>query len=167
MEEISLFFKWAEQNVVGLLFCSIALNMIVLLLLLTATTSMNKYRNLLQGADGKDLETLLLNLVNKANHTFDKQSKIEEQLNNIQVIGEKHLQNWSLIRFQAFQNTGGDQSFAFAMLDAMGDGIVMSSIFGREEARVYCKPVNHGSSTYPLSQEEKEAIQKALGGVAK
>jgi hypothetical protein len=167
MEEISLFFKWVEQNVVSLLFCSILLNVIVLLLFLTAITSMNKYRSLLQGAEGKDLETLLLDLLKKTNNTFDKQGKIEEQLNNIQVIGEKHLQNWSLVRFQAFQNTGGDQSFAFAMLDAMGDGIVMSSIFGREEARVYCKPVNHGSSTYPLSEEEKEAIQKALGGAAK
>ena len=53
------------------------------------------------------------------------------------------------------------------MLDALGDGIVMSSIFGREEARVYCKPVQKGSSNYPLSDEEKEAIDKAIGGAPK
>ena len=112
---------------------------------------------------GKNLEQLLLNLCDKTDLVYTKQAKIEEQLTNNLVQEEKHFQNWSLVRFQAFANTGGDQSFALAILDALGDGIVMSSIFGREEARVYCKPVQKGSSTYPLSAEEKDTISKALG----
>ena len=167
MEELLVFSKWLGQNSVGILLCSICLNILVLILFLAANIKLKKYRNLLKGTEGKDLETLLLELLGKTNAVFNKQMKIEERLTDNQILEEKHLQNWSLVRFQAFQNTGGDQSFAFAMMDALGDGIVMSSIFGREEARVYCKPIQHGSSNYPLSEEEKEAIQKATGGAKK
>jgi Protein of unknown function (DUF4446) len=167
MEEILGFSKWLGQNSVGILMCSIGLNLLVLILFLTANIKLKKYRNLLKGTEGKDLETLLLGLLEKTDAVYNKQMNIEERFTSNQILEDKHLQNWSLVRFQAFQNTGGDQSFAFAMLDALGDGIVMSSIFGREEARVYCKPIQRGSSNYPLSEEEKEAIQKALGGVKK
>lgn len=167
MEEMLVISKWLGQNAVGILLCSIGLNVLVLILFSAGNIKLRKYRNLLKGTEGKDLETLLLDLLGKTSAVYNKQVKIEERLTNNQILEEKHLQNWSLVRFQAFQNTGGNQSFAFAMLDALGDGIVMSSIFGREEARVYCKPVQCGSSTYPLSEEEKEAIQKALGGTKK
>lgn len=167
MNEMILFNKWLEQNV-GLVFLvSIGFNILIFVLFVTANVKLKKYRTLLQESEGTDLEQLLLNLLEKTEVVRNKQNKIEEQLTNNQILEEKHLQNWSLVRFQAFQNTGGDQSFAFAVLDALGDGIVMSSIFGREEARVYCKPVQRGKSTYPLSEEEKEAIEKALGNVKK
>lgn len=167
MNEMILFNKWLEQNV-GLVFLvSIGFNILIFVLFVTANVKLKKYRTLLQESEGADLEQLLLNLLEKTEVVRNKQNKIEEQLTNNQILEEKHLQNWSLVRFQAFQNTGGDQSFAFAVLDALGDGIVMSSIFGREEARVYCKPVQRGKSTYPLSEEEKEAIEKALGNVKK
>jgi hypothetical protein len=164
MEELLAIGNWMRQNIEGILIFSIGLNLLVILLFAIANSKLKKYRLLLQGTEGKDIESLLLDLLEKTNAVYQKQNKIDERLTNNQISGERHLQNWSLVRFQAFQNTGGDQSFAFAILDALGDGIVMSSIFGREEARVYCKPVQHGSSNYPLSEEEKEAIQKALGG---
>jgi hypothetical protein len=165
--EMLAFSKWLGQNSVGIMLCSIGLNVLVVILFFTANIKLKKYRNLLQGAEGKDLEKLMLDLLEKTDTIYQKQTKIDERLTSNQILEERHMQSWSLVRFQAFQNTGGDQSFAFAMLDALGDGIVMSSIFGREEARVYCKPVQRGASNYPLSEEEKEAIQKALGGTSK
>jgi hypothetical protein len=167
MEEMLAVSKWLGQNSIGILLFCIGLNILVVILFMTANIKLKKYSNLLKGTEGKDLETLLLDLLEKTSAVQNKQAKIEERLTNNQIMEEKHMQSWSLVRFQAFQNTGGDQSFAFALLDALGDGIVMSSIFGREEARVYCKPVQRGSSNYPLSEEEKEAIQKALGGTKK
>lgn len=67
-----------------------------------------------------------------------------------------------LIRFRAFEDVGSDLSFAIALLNQEGDGIVLSSIHSRAEARVYAKPVKQGESTYPLSEEEKEVIKKAM-----
>ena len=68
-----------------------------------------------------------------------------------------------VVRFNAFQNTGGDLSFAVALLTGKQDGVVFSSIYGREESRFYVKPISAGSSAYQLSAEEWEAIQQAVG----
>ena len=57
---------------------------------------------------------------------------------------------------------GGKQSFALALLDCKGDGVVLSSLYGREESRVYAKPVKGGLSEYTLSKEEEAAVQQAL-----
>ncbi len=159
--------NWLEQNLLLISLISIGLNILVFILFLRANLRLKKYRTLLINSEGSDLEHLLLSLLDKTDIVFKKQEKIEEQIINNQILEEKHLQNWNLVRFQAFQNTGGDQSFALALLDALGDGVVMSSIFGREEARVYCKPVQGGTSSYPLSDEEKEAILKATGKAKK
>jgi hypothetical protein len=167
MSEVTLFNNWLAQNMMVIFLSIIGLNVILIVLFLGAHFTLKKYQNLLKRAEGKDLEPLLLELLEKTNAVFRKQQQIEERLTNNQILAERHFQNWSLVRFQAFENTGGDQSFAFAMLDALGDGIVMSSIFGREEARVYCKPVQKGSSNYPLSDEEKQAIDKAISATPK
>lgn len=75
------------------------------------------------------------------------------------------VQHVGMIRFDAFEDMGGELSFAVAMLDAQGAGLVLSSINGRSETRIYAKPVEHGSSKVNLSSEEEEAIRRALGAV--
>ena len=65
------------------------------------------------------------------------------------------------MRFNPFSDTGGDQSFSIALLDGAGDGLVISSLFGRSETRVFAKPVQGGQSKYTLTDEEQEAIQLA------
>lgn len=75
------------------------------------------------------------------------------------------IQHVGLVRFDAFEDMGGKLSFAAALLDAEGTGIVMCSINGRNETRIYAKPVERGMSQITLSDEESEAIRRALGGV--
>ena len=70
----------------------------------------------------------------------------------------------AVVRFNAFPNTGGEQSFALALLDAEGNGAVVTTLAGREESRTYAKPIVGGSSPYLLSEEEREAIRRALTG---
>jgi len=69
-----------------------------------------------------------------------------------------------LIRYDAFEDVGGRLSFSCAMLDDHGDGVVVTSINGRQDTRVYAKPVARGQSAYNLSTEEEEAIRQALAG---
>ena len=75
------------------------------------------------------------------------------------------LQRVGVVRFDAFEDLGGMLSFAVAMLDQEGSGVVLSSINGRNETRIYAKPVEHGGSRINLSGEEEEAIRRALGAV--
>ena len=66
------------------------------------------------------------------------------------------------VRFRAFEDMGGDLSYAVALLDANNDGVIFSSIFAREDSRSYIKPIKNGSSDYPLSDEEKDVLKEAM-----
>lgn len=155
--------QWIENHLLVITILFIVITCLNFALVITVIQKLKKYRTLLRGNEGKDLETVLLGLSDKIASTASDTHNLLADLANQKIKAAQHFQNWSLIRFKAFENTGGDQSFALALLDEMGNGFVISSIFGREESRVYCKSVQAGVSNYPLSQEEKEAIQKALG----
>ena len=68
----------------------------------------------------------------------------------------------ALLRYDAFEDVGGRLSFSCAMLDDHGTGVVLTSINGRQDTRVYAKPIAEGASSYNLSPEEEEAIRQAL-----
>ena len=71
------------------------------------------------------------------------------------------LKHVGLIRYRAYENTGGDQSFALAILDDARNGVVLSGLHGRDGDRVFAKPVQAGLSSYALSPEEQSAIAQA------
>ncbi|HEY4767363.1 MAG TPA: DUF4446 family protein, partial [Candidatus Limnocylindria bacterium] len=76
------------------------------------------------------------------------------------------LQHVGLVRFNPFEDTGSDQSFAIALLDGRRDGIVISSLHGRGQTRVFAKPVEGGESRHSLSDEEAQAIRIASEGAS-
>ena len=79
-----------------------------------------------------------------------------------QVQIEGSVRRVGVLRYDAFEDVGGRLSFSCALLDDHGTGVVLTSINGRQETRVYAKPVTAGQSTYNLSREEEEAIKQAL-----
>ena len=72
------------------------------------------------------------------------------------------LRKIGVVRFNPFQDSGGDQSFAIALLDESGTGLIISSLHGRAETRIFAKQVTDGRSTHALSDEEQQAIRAAL-----
>ena len=72
------------------------------------------------------------------------------------------LRGVGIVRFNPFQDSGGDQSFAIALLDQRGTGLIISSLHGRAETRIFAKQVTEGRSTHALSDEEQQAIRAAL-----
>ncbi|MCK4470529.1 MAG: DUF4446 family protein, partial [Anaerolineae bacterium] len=71
------------------------------------------------------------------------------------------VQGVGLVRFRAFQDTGGDQSFALALADGEGNGVVISALYGRGATRIYAKPVQGWLSPRTLSEEEEQALAEA------
>ncbi|HEY4477319.1 MAG TPA: DUF4446 family protein [Candidatus Paceibacterota bacterium] len=71
------------------------------------------------------------------------------------------VQKVGMVRFNPFSDTGGDQSFAIALLDGQNNGIVMSSLYVQGHPMVYAKPIEKGESRYVLTDEEKKALLKA------
>lgn len=70
----------------------------------------------------------------------------------------------AVIRYDAFNETSGRQSSSVALLDDRGDGVILSAILQREQARVYAKPVVRGEATLDLSPEERAAMDEANAG---
>lgn len=90
-------------------------------------------------------------------------NKISKELEDLKEKNQFNIQKVGIIRFNPFKEVGSDQSFSLALLNANDSGAVITSLYTREENRVYGKPVVNGKSEYILSEEEKEAIERAKG----
>jgi len=86
---------------------------------------------------------------------------VSKELEALKKKSDFFIQKIGIIRYNPFSNVGSDQSFSLALLDADNNGIVITSLFSQEGNRVYGKPVKNGGSEYSLSNEEKQAIEKA------
>jgi hypothetical protein len=73
------------------------------------------------------------------------------------------IRHVGLVRFSPFHDTGGDQSFALALLDGQKSGVVVTGLHARTDSRLYAKPIQHGQSSYSLTPEEREAMEIAVG----
>ncbi len=72
------------------------------------------------------------------------------------------VSNTSVVRYDAYENTGGQQSASFAFLDANRSGTVVTAIQGRDYARIYVKELDRGKASLALSPEEAEAVERAM-----
>ena len=95
---------------------------------------------------------------------FDKKlSALKESLEKIENEGLGHIQRVEFLRYNPYDETGGDQSFTIALLDYKGSGFVLTSLHARSGTRVFAKPILDGKSgKYKLSKEEDEVLKKAL-----
>jgi hypothetical protein len=80
----------------------------------------------------------------------------------LEATGKRAFQRVGLVRFNPFEDTGGNQSFALALLDGHGNGVVLSSLHARTGTRVYAKTLTGGRAEATLSSEETEALNRAL-----
>lgn len=112
-----------------------------------------------------ELKTILQEHIERVGVVQIKLNDLEKMLSHMQQEGLRHIQKTGIVRFNPFQDTGGDQSFVLALLDAENNGLVISSLHSRERTRIYAKPVRDGQAgEYPFSDEEKEAIRRAQNG---
>ncbi|MFZ5626098.1 MAG: DUF4446 family protein [Bacillota bacterium] len=119
-------------------------------------------KKFLQSAEGRDLVGYLQQLAERLDSLEKQVNELKEKQIKQQITLTRCLQNKAVVRFNAFEDTGSDLSFAVALLDERGDGVVLSSLYGRQDCRTYAKPLKNGQSRYPLTDEEKEAIALAL-----
>lgn len=121
-----------------------------------------KINLLLGGKKTKNLEDVILNQLQKIKKQEADIINLSGQVKKLEDISEKTFQKISMIRFNPFSDMGGNQSFVIALLDNRNNGLVISSLFIKEGNRIYAKSIKNGQSDYPLSNEEKEALEKAM-----
>jgi len=109
----------------------------------------------LGGGESRDiLQELALTLsgLDRANRMMDK------DITQLYTLLAGCVQKFAVVRYNAFQNVGSDQSFSIALLDSEDSGVVISGIYGRDSSTTYAKPIKSGYSDYVLTEEEEDAI---------
>jgi Protein of unknown function (DUF4446) len=117
--------------------------------------------SLTRGEDGRSLEALLEAHLDKVHDLGHEVDKVRARTTVLEVNGRRAFQRVGLVRYNPFEETGGNQSFALALLDAAGNGWILSSLHARTGTRVYAKAITAGQSDAGLSAEETAAIAQA------
>lgn len=123
----------------------------------------NRYKKFMSKlGNSKNLEEDLENFMYKVDRVEKQNAEITNFCKNLDEDISKCIQKVGIVRYSAFKDTGSDLSFAIALLDEKNNGIVFNGIYSREMSNIYAKPVESGNSKYTLSNEEVEAIEKAV-----
>jgi uncharacterized protein DUF4446 len=138
---------------------------VALVLLLLCWTTLRRVRagqNVLLGGGSRDLVDFAVSL----------QARVDELNRSVDALGAKvervdarvdgTVSRTAIVRYDAYENSGGHQSASVALLDASRTGVVLSAIQGRDYARIYVKEVDRGRASIALSPEEQEAVDRAM-----
>jgi hypothetical protein len=123
-----------------------------------------QYEHLMTGTSGGSLEALLHDHVSVVRATASRMEVVDGLAQRLERAGQAHLQHLGMVRFNPFQDTGGDQSFAIALADGNGNGLVFTSLHSRDVTRAYAKPLQEWRSSHSLMDEEQQAIALARNG---
>lgn len=118
-----------------------------------------KYEFFTQG-DNVNWDELLTKTLTEVRAAKAEMQALEENQQAMREQMKGCVQKVKLMRYNAFADTGSDLSYSLSLLDENNNGVVLSSIYGREDNRTYAKPIENGKSTYNLSDEEKRYCRK-------
>ena len=113
------------------------------------------------GKKAKDLEETIAILENDIVILKKSKEATEKELIEVGKKLRKSIRGLETIRFNPFPDQGSNQSFAIGMLNEDNDGVVISSLYSRERMSIFAKPIKEGKSAYELTEEEREALDKA------
>lgn len=120
-----------------------------------------RWRDLLDDTSARRLEELLYDHLKERIKLQDEVVELKKRILDLEERAQTSKRYVGLVRYDAFADVGGSQSFALAVFDERGDGFVTTSLVGRNDCRVYCKSLAGGRSPHALSQEEERAIREA------
>ncbi|MCS7185953.1 MAG: DUF4446 family protein [Armatimonadetes bacterium] len=154
--------NWQVPLILGFAALLLFLTIWVLALSLKLNRLMRLLNRLMPEGYEHSLDQLLEQLLIKQEENRTLLASMEARLEKLQFLLQGCLQRVGLVRFDAFEDVAGQQSFSVALLDNQGNGVVITSLFGRNESRCYAKPVIQGNSPHRLSEEEMAAIRQAM-----
>lgn len=147
--------------VVGLIAVVLALTVVCVILARRTRNLDARLRGITRGAEGRSLEAVLDAHLEKVVATARELDDVAARTAILEGAQRRAFQRVGLVRYNPFEETGGNQSFALALLDAAGDGWVLSSLHARAGTRVYAKAIRAGRSDSGMSSEETAAIAQA------
>ena len=120
-------------------------------------------QRLLLGGGRKDLVDFSVSLQGRIDDLHRAVDEIAAGLARVDRRVDGTVMNSSIVRYDAYEDTGGHQSASLALLDSARTGVVLTAIQGRDYARIYLKELERGRASVALSPEEQEAVERAMG----
>ncbi len=140
----------------------VVLVVVVVLLWRHVSELERRLASLTSAGDGRSLESTLHATLDKVAALSTGVDQLRSRATVMEAVQRRAIQRSGLVRYNPFEDTGGNQSFAVALLDDHGDGVVVSSLHARQNTRVYAKAISGGRSEAALSDEEAEALRMAM-----
>lgn len=161
--EIILNFIKTDNFYIGL----IVLIFILLILYITNIIKLSKLRKsyyifMKKIGNGQNIQETLEKYIDKLDEIKKENIELKNYCKQLDNTIAGCIQKVGLVRYSAFKDTGSDLSFTLALLNEENTGVVLNGIYSREMSNIYSKPVEKGESSYTLSDEEKQAINKAI-----
>jgi hypothetical protein len=116
----------------------------------------------LQGSGGGDLVDFAVSLQARVDVLHRAVDEVTAGLGRLERRLDATVSRLAVVRYDAYENTGGHQSASVALLNASRSGVVLSAIQGRDYARIYVKELDDGRAAVSLSPEEQEAVERAM-----
>jgi hypothetical protein len=114
------------------------------------------------GSGQKDLLEFAVSLQARIDDLHRAVDEVATGLSRVDRRVDGSVTNTAVVRYDAYEGTGGQQSASLALLDSTRTGTVVTAIQGRDYARIYVKDLDRGKSSVALSPEEKEAVERAM-----
>lgn len=134
---------------------------VVVIILLWILIIEIRLKRIFSGTKARNLEEMVVVVGKKINQLENAQMEINKHIVKIDDRLNKSIRNIETIRFNPFIDAGSNQSFAIAFMNDEGNGVIMSSLYARDRMSIFAKPIVNGKSTFELSSEEKEVLDKA------
>ena len=122
----------------------------------------NRYNRFLRGKDVENMEEIILKRFAEINVLKKNTKTVTESLSTIDELLQGSFQKTGIVKYDAFDDIGGNLSFALAMLTKKNNGFILNSVHGKEGCYTYLKEVVNGKSYIALGAEEQEALEKAV-----
>lgn len=136
-----------------------------LLLLLTNWLTLRRVRGAqktLLGGGNEDLVDFAVSLQKRIDDLHRSVDEVGARVGRVDARIDSTVSKTAIVRYDAYENSGGHQSASVAMLDSSRTGVVISAIQGRDYARIYVKELDRGRASVALSPEEQEAVDRAM-----
>jgi Protein of unknown function (DUF4446) len=117
----------------------------------------------LLGGGRRDLVDFAVSLQGRVDDLHRAVDEVAASLARIDRRVDGTVTNTAIVRYDAYEDTGGHQSASLALLDSARTGVVVTAIQGRDYARIYMKELDRGRAAVALSPEEQEAVERAMG----
>lgn len=141
--------------------------LILLILTIVNIVQMRKlkkgYKVFMTGKNGKNLEDTLIKRLNQVDALIESNDENEKNVETLFKNMNHTYQKMGLIKYDAFHEMGGKLSFSLAMLDVRNNGFIINAMHTREGCYTYIKEIVDGNSIIVLSEEEQEALNRAMG----